>query len=121
MFFQVQAWAPGPTPARAPPVPRHDRCARVTGNFGWRASVCLVVRPVLGSSAPEQGLALLQMVCEVLRVPFRRDVVDRMLRGMVGNRPYPSLVTPGPIYFALCRYAWLVLWPAPFQVGAGTV
>ncbi|MFS6818011.1 hypothetical protein AAF134_01140 [Synechococcus lacustris Tous-12m] len=51
----------------------------------------LVVRPVFGSSATEQGLALLQMVCEVLHVPFRRDVVDRLLRSMVGDRSSPLL------------------------------
>ncbi len=72
----------------------------------------LVVRPVLGSSAPEQGLALLQMVCEVLRVPFRRDVVDRMLRGMVGDRPYPSLEQLGQISDALGFNAVLMQVPA---------
>ena len=57
----------------------------------------LLVRPVLGSSAAEQGLALLQMACEALRVPFRRDVVDRMLQGMVGDRAYPSIEQLGQI------------------------
>jgi ATP-binding cassette subfamily B protein len=73
----------------------------------------LVVNPVLGSSAPEQGLALLQMVCEVLRVPFRRDVVDRMLRGMVGERSSPSLEQLGQISDALGLNAVLMQVPAP--------
>ena len=72
----------------------------------------LVVRPVLGSSAPEQGLALLQMVCEVLRVPFRRDVADRMLRGMVAERPSPSLEQLGQISDALGLNAVLMQVPA---------
>ena len=47
------------------------------------------VKPIFGHSGVEQGLALLQMICEVLRLPFRRDVVDRMLKGMVGSKPAP--------------------------------
>ena len=38
----------------------------------------------------------LQMICETLRLPFRRDVVDRMLKGMVGNKPAPTLGEPRP-------------------------
>jgi len=49
----------------------------------------LQVKTVFGSTPVEQGLALLQMVCEVLQLPFRRDVVDRMLNGMVGARTSP--------------------------------
>ena len=48
-----------------------------------RDSEGLHVTPIFGQSGIEQGLALLQMICESLRVPFRRDVVDRMLKGMV--------------------------------------
>ena len=44
------------------------------------------IKPVVGVTAVEQGLALLQMICELLNLPFRRDVVDRMLNGMVLNR-----------------------------------
>jgi ATP-binding cassette, subfamily B, bacterial HlyB/CyaB len=73
----------------------------------------LQVRPVLGSSAPEQGLALLQMVCEVLKVPFRRDVVDRMLRGMVGDRSSPTIEQLGQISDALGLNAVLMQVPAP--------
>lgn len=72
----------------------------------------LVVRPVLGSSAAEQGLALLQMVCEVLKVPFRRDVVDRMLRGMVGDRSSPTIEQLGQIGDALGLNAVLMQVPA---------
>ncbi len=57
----------------------------------------LIVRPILGSSPVEQGLALLQMVSEVLRVPFRRDVVERMMKGMIGERNTPSLEILGQI------------------------
>lgn len=73
----------------------------------------LVVRPVLGSSATEQGLALLQMVCEVLRVPFRRDVVDRLLRSMVGDRSSPSLEQLGQIGDAIGFSAVMMAVPAP--------
>ena len=48
----------------------------------------LQVKPIFGHSGIEQGLALLQMICETLRLP-RRDVIDRMLKGMVGNKPSP--------------------------------
>ena len=40
---------------------------------------------------------MLQMVCETLRLPFRRDVVDRMLKGMVANKPAPTLENLGQI------------------------
>jgi len=73
----------------------------------------LQVRPVLGSSASEQGLALLEMVCEVLKVPFRRDVVDRMLRGMVGERSSPTIEQLGQIADALGLNAVLMQVPAP--------
>ena len=72
----------------------------------------LRVRPILGTSAVEQGLALLQMVCEVLRVPFRRDVVDRMLKGMLGERPAPSLEVLGQISDGLGLNAVLMQLPA---------
>ena len=49
----------------------------------------LQVTPIFGHSGVEQGLALLQMICETLRLPFRRDVVDRMLKGMVGKQACP--------------------------------
>jgi len=71
----------------------------------------LLVRPILGTSAVEQGLALLQMVCEVLRVPFRRDVVDRMLKGMLGQRPSPSLEILGQISDGLGLSAVLMQLP----------
>ena len=45
----------------------------------------------------EQGVALLQMICETLRIPFRRDVVDRMLKRMVGSKPVPTLENLGQI------------------------
>ena len=61
----------------------------------------LDIKIVYGSSAVEQGLALLQMVCELLQLPFRRDVVDRMLTGMVGSRLVPSLENIGQISDAL--------------------
>ncbi|MCP9925567.1 peptidase domain-containing ABC transporter [Synechococcus lacustris C3-12m-Tous] len=73
----------------------------------------LVVRPVFGSSATEQGLALLQMVCEVLHVPFRRDVVDRLLRSMVGDRSSPSLEQLGQIGDAIGFSAVMMAVPAP--------
>ena len=37
------------------------------------------------------------MICETLRLPFRRDVVDRMLKGMVGSKPAPTLENLGQI------------------------
>lgn len=72
----------------------------------------LVVKPIFGTSAVEQGLALLQMVCEVLRLPFRRDVVDRMLKGMLGNRATPSLEMLGQIGDGLALNAVLMQLPA---------
>ena len=62
-----------------------------------RDSEGLHVTPIFGQSGIEQGLALLQMICETLRLPFRRDVVDRMLKGMVGNKPAPTLENLGQI------------------------
>ena len=32
----------------------------------------LHVKPIFGHSGVEQGVALLQMICETLRIPFRR-------------------------------------------------
>ena len=72
----------------------------------------LQVRPILGSSAVEQGLALLQMICEVLRLPFRRDLVDRMLKGMVGQRTSPTLEQLGQIGDGLGLNAVLMQLPA---------
>ena len=57
----------------------------------------LQVNPIFGHSGVEQGVALLQMTCESLRLPFRRDVVDRMLKGMVGTKPTPTLENLGKI------------------------
>ena len=37
------------------------------------------------------------MICETLRLPFRRDVVDRMLKGMVGSKSSPTLENLGQI------------------------
>lgn len=73
----------------------------------------LQVRPVLGATPAEQGLALLQMVCEVLRVPFRRDTVDRMLRVMLGERQNPNLEQLGQIADALGLTAVLLQVPSP--------
>ena len=72
----------------------------------------LIVKPIYGTNGVEQGLALLQMVCEVLRLPFRRDVVDRMLKGMVGSRPTPSLENLGQIADGLGLNAVLMQLPA---------
>jgi len=72
----------------------------------------LVVKPIFGTTAVEQGLALLQMVCEVLRLPFRRDLVDRMLKGMLGDRPVPSLEMLGQIGDGLALNAVLMQLPA---------
>jgi len=57
----------------------------------------LQVKPIFGHTGLEQGVALLQMVCETLRLPFRRDVVDRMLKAMVGSKPAPTLENLGQI------------------------
>ena len=70
------------------------------------------MKPIFGTSGVEQGLALLQMVCEVLRLPFRRDVVDRMLKGMVGSKPTPSLENLGQIADGLGLNAVLMQLPA---------
>jgi subfamily B ATP-binding cassette protein HlyB/CyaB len=72
----------------------------------------LQVKTVFGSTPVEQGLALLQMVCEVLQLPFRRDVVDRMLNGMVGARTSPSLENLGQIADALGLTAVMMQVPA---------
>lgn len=72
----------------------------------------LQVRAILGTSPVEQGVALLQMVCEVLRVPFRRDVVDRMLNGMLANRSAPSLEVLGQVSDGLGLNAVLMQLPA---------
>ena len=72
----------------------------------------LLVKPIFGTSGVEQGLALLQMVCEVLRLPFRRDVVDRMLKGLVAERPSPSLENLGQIGDGLGLNAVLMQLPA---------
>jgi len=72
----------------------------------------LLVKPIFGTSGVEQGLALLEMVCEVLRLPFRRDVVDRMLKGLVADRPCPSLENLGQIGDGLGLNAVLMQLPA---------
>ena len=56
-----------------------------------RDSEGLHVTPIFGQSGIEKGLALLQMICETLRLPFRRDVVDRMLKGWSAANPRPPL------------------------------
>ncbi len=73
----------------------------------------LHIKPVLGYSAAEQGLALLQMVCELLKLPFRRDVVDRMLQGLVGDKSSPSLENIGQIADALGLTAVMMQVPVP--------
>ena len=72
----------------------------------------LKVTPIFGHSGVEQGLALLQMICETLRLPFRRDVVDRMLKGMVGNKPAPTLENLGQIADGLGLNAILMKLPS---------
>ena len=71
----------------------------------------LQVTPIFGHSGVERGLALLQMICETLRLPFRRDVVDRMLKGMVGNKPSPTLENLGQIADGLGLNAVLMKLP----------
>ena len=51
------------------------------------------------------------MICEVLRLPFRRDVVDRMLKGMVGSKPAPTLEIIGQIADGLGLNAVLMQLP----------
>ena len=63
-------------------------------------------------TATEQGLALLQMACEQLKIPFRRDVVDRMLNSMVGDKSTPSLENIGQIADAIGLTAVLMQLPA---------
>lgn len=72
----------------------------------------ITFKPVYGVSASEQGLALLQIVCELLNIPFRRDVVDRMLRGLVRERNTPSLEIIGQTADALGLTAVLMQVPA---------
>ena len=52
------------------------------------------------------------MICETLRLPFRRDVVDRMLKGMVGNKPSPTLENLGQIADGLGLNAVLMQLPS---------
>ena len=52
------------------------------------------------------------MICETLRLPFRRDVVDRMLKGMVGNKPSPTLENLGQIADGLGLSAVLMQLPS---------
>ena len=52
------------------------------------------------------------MICEVLRLPFRRDVVDRMLKGMVGSKPAPTLENLGQIADGLGLSAVLMKLPS---------
>ena len=52
------------------------------------------------------------MICETLRLPFRRDVVDRMLKGMVGNKPAPTLENIGHIADGLGLNAILMKLPS---------
>lgn len=77
-----------------------------------RDSAGLHVTPIFGQSGVEQGLALLQMICESLRLPFRRDVVDRMLKGMVGSKPAPTLENLGQIADGLGLNAVLMQLPS---------
>ena len=72
----------------------------------------LQVTPIFGQSGVEQGLALLQMICESLRLPFRRDVVDRMLKSMVGSKPSPTLENLGQIADGLGLNAVLMTVPS---------
>ena len=76
-----------------------------------RDEVGLQVKPIFGHSGAEQGLALLQMICETLRLPFRRDVVDRMLKGMVGTKSSPTLENLGQIADGLGLNAVLMRLP----------
>ena len=76
----------------------------------------LLVKPIFGHSGIEQGLALLQMICETLRLPFRRDVVDRMLKATVGNKPAPTLEHLGQIADGLGLSAVLMKLP-PAHLG----
>ena len=51
------------------------------------------------------------MICETLRLPFRRDVVDRMLKGMVGTKSSPTLENLGQIADGLGLNAVLMRLP----------
>ena len=77
-----------------------------------RDEIGIHVKPIFGHSGVEQGLALLQMICETLRLPFRRDVVDRMLKGMVGSKPVPTLENLGQIADGLGLNAVLMQLPS---------
>ena len=77
-----------------------------------RDSAGIHVNPIFGHSGIEQGVALLQMICETLRLPFRRDVVDRMLKGMVGSKPSPTLENLGQIADGLGLNAVLMRLPS---------
>ncbi len=77
-----------------------------------RDSEGIKVTPIFGHSGVEQGLALLQMVCETLRLPFRRDVVDRMLKSKVGSKPTPTLENLGQIADGLGLNAVLMRLPS---------
>ena len=72
----------------------------------------LNVTPIFGHTGVEQGLALMQMICESLRLPFRRDVVDRMLKSMVGTKPFPSLENIGQVADGLGLNAILMQLPS---------
>ena len=52
------------------------------------------------------------MICETLQLPFRRDVVDRMLKGMVGSKPSPTLENLGQIADGLGLNAVLMRLPS---------
>ena len=71
------------------------------------------VTPIFGQSGIEQGLALLQMNLRNASASFRRDVVDRMLKAMVGSKPSPSLENLGKIADGLGLNAVLMQLPAP--------
>ena len=65
------------------------------------------------------------MICQKQQLPFRRDVVDRMLKGMVGSKPSPTLENLGQIADGLGLNAVLAAaictpWPAlsPFGTRA---
>ena len=53
------------------------------------------------------------MISESLRIPFRYDVIDRMLKGMVGSKPAPTLENLGQIADGLSLNAVLMSLPAP--------
>ena len=71
---------------------------------------------VYGVSPVEQGLALLQMISESLRIPYRRDVVDRMLSGMIGDRDSLSLEQVGQVADAVGLTAVLMELPPSISI-----